>query len=170
MVGSLSVIIRLLRCSLSLALLSFSIIIIITHGCMPAPLSFLIFVSSSPNTLPPSRKSTPKTHKQIQQKHYHHHQQHHQFHIFPPHPPLQSTTPHPKIPRTPTQPIRLIHQQINPLPSLQHPFNILCHNTPHILNLALHIPKRILLSTLRRAIFHHEFLQLAVERCCAIGR
>lgn len=44
MVGNLSVIIRLLRCSLSLALLSFSIIIIITHGCMQAPLSFLIFV------------------------------------------------------------------------------------------------------------------------------
>lgn len=44
MVGSLSVMIRLLRCSLSLALLSFSIIIIITHECMPAPLSFLIFV------------------------------------------------------------------------------------------------------------------------------
>lgn len=44
MVGNLSVIIRLLRCSLSLALLSFSIIIIITHGCMLAPPSFLIFV------------------------------------------------------------------------------------------------------------------------------
>lgn len=51
MVGSLSVIIRLLRCSLSLALLSFSIIIIITHGCMPAPPSFLIFVVVSSSSL-----------------------------------------------------------------------------------------------------------------------
>lgn len=51
MVGSLSVIISLLRCSLSLALLPFSIIIIITHGCMPAPPSFLIFVVVSISSL-----------------------------------------------------------------------------------------------------------------------
>lgn len=51
MVGNLSVMIRLLRCSLSLALLSFSIIIIITHGCMPAPLSFLSFVVVSISSL-----------------------------------------------------------------------------------------------------------------------
>ena len=66
-----------------------------------------------------------------------------------------------------SQPIRLINQQINPLPPLQHPFNILRHNPPHILNLPLHAPQCILL---RRPKADHQLLQRAIECRGAVGR
>lgn len=72
--------------------------------------------------------------------------------------------------RATPQPIRLINQQINPLPPLQHPLNILRHDPPHILNLALHIPNRIILPRLRGPVLHHQLLQPAVERRRAIRR
>lgn len=68
--------------------------------------------------------------------------------------------PHPQL-------IRLIHQQIDPLPPLQHPLDILRHDAPHILNLPLHAPQRVLLV---RPEIHHQLLQRAVERRRAIRR
>ena len=37
--------------------------------------------------------------------------------------------------RTPTQSIRLVHEKINPLPTLEDPLDILRHDIPHIVHL-----------------------------------
>lgn len=67
-----------------------------------------------------------------------------------------------------SQPVRLVHQQVYSLPSLQHPLNILRHDPSHVLNLRLNVAYRIVLACLRRAVVYHQALQLAVECCSAI--
>jgi len=61
------------------------------------------------------------------------------------------------------KPIRFVHQQINPLPPLQHPLNILRHNPLHVINILLHIRNRILLPPLRSPIPNHQPLQLSIK-------
>lgn len=56
------------------------------------------------------------------------------------------------------------------LAPLQHPLNILRHNLPHALNLALRRPQRILLPRLRAALLKHHLLQRAIEARTAIRR
>lgn len=67
------------------------------------------------------------------------------------------------------QPIRLIDQQIDPLPPLQHPLNVLRHDPLHIIDILLHIRNRILLARLRRPIRNHQLLELRVEVRSAVG-
>ena len=69
-----------------------------------------------------------------------------------------------------TQPIRLIHQEIDPLPPLQHPLNILRHDAPHIINLLLRVRDGILLPALGRPIPHHQLLQTPIEVRRSVGR
>lgn len=61
------------------------------------------------------------------------------------------------------QPIRLIDQQIDPLPALQHPLDILRHDPLHAVNVPLHVADGILLPALRRPIADHQLLELRVE-------
>ncbi len=70
--------------------------------------------------------------------------------------------------RAAPQPIRLIHQQIDPLTPLQHPLNILRHDPSDILNLILHVPDSVIFASLRRSVLYHQLLQLGVERRRAI--
>ena len=124
---------------------------------------------------PPLRRTKSKMHgillpRSLRHKHNENHNknnhdpnQHHQFSILPPHLPLQPATPHPKIRRPSTQPIRLIHQQINPLPPLQHPLDILRHDPPHIVDLLLRVRDRILFTPLGGPKRHHELFHLLVE-------
>lgn len=49
------------------------------------------------------------------------------------------------------------------LPSLQHPLNILRHNLPHPLDLALRRPQRVRLPGLRGTLLDHQPLELAIE-------
>ena len=116
-----------------------------------------------------TRQSAPKPNKQIDQENDHQAEQHHQLDILPPHPPLQRATPHPEIPRVIPQPPRLIHQHSHVLPPLQHPLNVLRHNLPHTLNLALRCPQRIRLAGLRGALLDHQPLELAIEAGTPIG-
>lgn len=122
------------------------------------------------NTPRPARKPTSKPDKQIHQKQHHNHQQRHQPNILPPHLPPQPPTSHPKIGRRAAEPIRLINQQIDALPTLENPLDILRHDLAHARNLALHIPQRILLAGLRRPLRHHQLLQPRIERRAAVPR
>ena len=65
--------------------------------------------------------------------------------------------------RSNPQPIRLVNQQVDPLPPLQHPLNILCHYPLHIIDIMLHVRNRIVFPRLRRPIRNHQLLQLRVE-------
>jgi len=124
--------------------------------------------ATTTDTLRPTRQPTPKAHKQINQKHNHHSQQNHKLNILPPHLAPETLTPHTELMRTATQAIRLINQEINPLAPLQNPLDILRHNIPHVINLALHVRNRVLLPRLRGAILHHQLLQLGVETARAV--
>ena len=100
---------------------------------------------------------------QHNKEHHNHTNQHHQLNILPPHLPLQPTTPHAKILRPDPQPIRLVDQQIDPLPTLQHPLDILRHDPPHILDLGLRVRDRVRFAPLSRPVPDHQFLELGVE-------
>lgn len=65
--------------------------------------------------------------------------------------------------RPDSQPIGLVNQQIDPLPPLQHPLDILRHNPLHIIDIRLHVADRILLAPLRRPVTDHQTLQLRVK-------
>ena len=56
------------------------------------------------------------------------------------------------------------------LAPFQHTLNILRHNLPDTLNLALRRPQRILLTGLRAALLQHQPLQRAIEARTAIRR
>ena len=56
------------------------------------------------------------------------------------------------------------------LAPLKHPLNILRHNLPHTLNLALCRPKRILLPRLRTPLLQHQPLERAIKTRAAIRR
>lgn len=69
---------------------------------------------------------------------------------------------------TPTQPIRLINQQVNPLAALQHILDILRHDVPHAIDLSTSRSERI--RRRRRIIRLEQGAQLRVKRCTAIRR
>jgi len=121
-------------------------------------------------TSPPCRQSTTKADKQIYQENPHQRQERHKSHVFPPHLSSQSRTPHSKVPSTPTQSIRFVNQQIYPFTPLQHSLNILAHNIPHIVNLMLRIPNRVLLARIRRAIANHDRLESSIKRRTPVTR
>lgn len=56
------------------------------------------------------------------------------------------------------------------LPTLQHALNVLRHNLPHALNLALRSTQRILLARLRAALLQHQLLQRAIEARAPVRR
>lgn len=70
--------------------------------------------------------------------------------------------------RTPSQPIRLVDQQINPLSTLQHPLDILRHDPPHIINIAFRHCERV--RRRRRVERLHKRAELRVEPRTAIRR
>jgi len=121
-------------------------------------------------TSPPCRQSTTKADKQIYQENPHQRQERHKSHVFPPHLSSQSRTPHSKVPSTPAQSIRFVNQQIYPFTPLQHSLNILAHNIPHIVNLMLRIPNRVLLARIRRAIANHDRLESSIKRRTPVTR
>ena len=102
-----------------------------------------LVASSRPNAFPPSRQSTPHANKKIHEEDHHDDHQDHQLGVLPPHPPTQPPAADPEVMRIPSQPIRLVNEQINPLPTLQHPFNILRHDPPHIVDIPLGQRERI---------------------------
>lgn len=118
-------------------------------------------------TSQPSRTSSnrrlQRNHNSNNNQHQHQPQKPHQLHILPPHPPLQVPAPNPELPRTPAQPIRLINQQIHPLPPLQQPLNIPRHNPPHIINLPLRRRNSIILSARRSTVIDHQIPQIRIE-------
>lgn len=116
----------------------------------------------------PRRQSTPKADKQVYQEDDDEHQQDHEFDIFPPHAPLQRATPHPEIPRILPQATRLIDQRTHVLAPLQHPLNILRHNLPDALDLALGGAQGVLLSGLCAALLEHHLPECAIEAGTAI--
>ena len=120
------------------------------------------------NALGPSWQTASHTHEKIYKEDHNHNQQRHQLNVLPPHPPPQPSTPHPKLMRTPSQAIRLINQQINPLPSLKHSFDILSHYSAHILNLVLDVAYRVCFSRRSGAVLNHQLLQCGVEASRAI--
>jgi len=122
------------------------------------------------DTAAPSRQSTSESDKEVYQEHNDQNQQDHQLDILPPHPPSQTSTPDSEIPGAISQPIRLIHQQINALAPLKHPLNILCHDLPNTIDFPLRSPERILFARLCRALLNHEFLERGVETRTAIAR
>ena len=67
------------------------------------------------------------------------------------------------------QPIRLIDQQIDPLPALQHPLDVLRHDPPHIVDLVLRVRDRVLLAPLGGSIPDHQLLERKVEISGAVG-
>lgn len=68
------------------------------------------------------------------------------------------------------KPIRLINQQIDPLPPLQNPLDILRHDAPHILNLPLHVADRVLFAPFRGPVTDHQLFQPGIEIRGAVGR
>lgn len=68
------------------------------------------------------------------------------------------------------QPVRLVNQQVDSLPTLQYPFNILRHDPFHIVDILLHVRNRILFALLRGSISHHQALELGIEIRRAIRR
>ena len=56
------------------------------------------------------------------------------------------------------------------LAPFQHTFNVLCHDFPYALDLALRRPERILLSSLSTTLLYHHPLQRAVETRTPIRR
>ena len=70
--------------------------------------------------------------------------------------------------RTPSQPIRLVNEQINPLPTLQHPLNILRHDPPHIVDIPFSQCERI--RRRRRVERLHQRAQFDVEPRTTIRR
>lgn len=103
-----------------------------------------------------------KDERQDDQDH-NHGEQAHQLDVLPPHPPLQIPSPHAELPRAAPQPIRLINQQIQPLPPLQQALNIPRHNPPDIVNLPLRRRDSIVLAPRRSPVVHHQPAQLRVE-------
>lgn len=70
--------------------------------------------------------------------------------------------PHPKS-------IRLINQQINPLPPFKNPLDILRHDALDGVNVLLHIGDGVGFAGLRGAVFHHEGFEDGVEVGSAVG-
>lgn len=115
------------------------------------------------HTWQPTRHSYEK----INQENHHKHQKNHQFRIFPPHSPPQTPTSHPKLHSPSLQPCSFINQKIDPLPPLQHPLDILRHDTSRTLNLPLGLLHNIfILPALRKLI--HRVLKRGVKLGAAI--
>lgn len=70
--------------------------------------------------------------------------------------------------RTPTQPIRLVHQEINPLSPLQHSLNILRHDVPHAIDFPSCRGQRI--RRRGRIVRLQQRAELIVERGAAVSR
>lgn len=70
--------------------------------------------------------------------------------------------------RTATQPIRLIHQQINPLTPLQHSLNVLRHDVPHAIDLPLCRSQRI--RRRGRIVRLQQRAELIVEGSATVSR
>jgi len=112
-------------------------------------------ISLMPNTLSPGRQTTSKANKQVNQEYYDDDQQHHKLDILPPHPPTQSPTPDSEIPRGAAQTISLVDEQINALTTLQHALDILGHDLPDAVHLALDIADGVVLAGLGGAVADH---------------
>lgn len=69
---------------------------------------------------------------------------------------------------TAAQTIRLVDQQINPLPTLQHPLDILRHDVAHAVDLLARRGQRI--RRRRRVVGLQQRAQLGVERRAAVRR
>lgn len=67
---------------------------------------------------------------------------------------------------TTPQPVRLVDQQIDPFPTLQHPLDILCHDPSHVVYVAFRQCERI--RRRRRVERLHKRAELRVERRAAI--
>lgn len=97
-------------------------------------------------------------------QHQHRAQQRHQLDILPPHLPLQPPTPDPELARAPAEPVRLVHQQIDPLPPLEQPLNIPRHDPPHVVDLLLRVTDGVVAGALLAgAVVDHARAQLGVE-------
>lgn len=72
--------------------------------------------------------------------------------------------------RPDAQPIRLIDQQIDALPPLQHPLDVLRHDALDVIDVRLHVADRVPLAALRRPETHHQLLERGVEVGGAVRR
>lgn len=95
-------------------------------------------------------------------------EQRHQLDVLPPHLAFEAATADPELARAAAQTVCLINKQINALSPLQQALNIACHNSTHIVHLALDIGNRIIAATARGAELDHQVLELGVEAAGAV--
>lgn len=89
--------------------------------------------------------------------------------ILPPHSPPQPATPNPKFHSPTLQSGSLVDEQIDPLPPLKHPLDILCHDAARALNLPLSLGDDVLVLATSLELSHSGG-ECGIKLSAPIGR
>lgn len=117
-----------------------------------------------------TRQTTTHSNNEVHQKDDDEAKHHHQLHVLPPHPSLESPRTDPKVSCASTKAVSLINQQVQSLASLKHPFDVLSHDSAHVINLTLHVLESILLPALGSTVLDHQALELRIVRRGSVCR